>query len=91
MNKPTNKYKPSKKIEYSRFDWRTIFLKNSGGISSKRVIALVGVLICFILLISAFITTKEIPEFAEVVFIGCLSLYGVDVIPNFWSKTINKS
>ena len=80
-----------KKENYSKFDWRTIFLKNSGGISSKRVIALIGVGICFGLLISAYIAEKEIPEFAEIVFIGCLSLYGVDVIPNFWSKTINKS
>ena len=81
----------AKKIDNSRFDWRTIFLKNSGGISSKRVIALIGVGICFGLLIAAFVNEKEIPEFAEVVFIGCLSLYGVDIIPNFWSKTINKS
>ena len=81
----------TKKKDYSRFDWRTIFLKNSGGISSKRVIALLGVGICFGLLIAAFVNEKEIPEFAEIVFIGCLSLYGVDIIPNFWSKTINKS
>lgn len=74
-----------------KFDWRTIFLKNSGGFSSKRIIAFLGVCICFALLIAAFITTKEIPDFAEVIFIGCLSLYGVEVIPNFWSKTINKS
>lgn len=77
--------------KYSRFDWRTIFLKNSGGISSKRVIALVGVSICFGLLIAAFITQKDIPDFAEIIFIGCLSLYGVDIIPNFWTKSINKS
>lgn len=81
----------TKRKDYSRFDWRTIFLKNSGGISSKRVIALLGVGICFGLLIAAFVNEKEIPEFAEIVFIGCLSLYGVDIIPNFWSKTINKS
>ncbi len=81
----------NKKNKYSRFDWRTIFLKNSGGISSKRIIAIIGVGICFTLLIISFITDKEIPEFAEVVFIGCLSLYGVDVIPNFWTKNINKS
>lgn len=84
-------YNKTKYNNYSRFDWRTIFLKNSGGISSKRVIALLGVGICFGLLITAFITQKEIPEFAEIVFIGCLSLYGVDIIPNFWTKTINKS
>lgn len=71
--------------------WYTIFLKNSGGISSKRVIALLGVGISFGLLIAAFITGKEVPEFGDLVFIGCLSLYGVEVIPNFWNKTINKS
>ena len=90
QKKPTD-YGNLKKSNNSRFDWRTIFLRNSGGISSKRVIALLGVFICFGLLIASFITSKGIPEFAEIVFIGCLSLYGVDVIPSFWSKTINKS
>jgi hypothetical protein len=75
----------------SRFDWRTIFLKNSGGISSKRVIALIGVGICFSMLVHSYIYAKDIPEFAEVVFIGCLSLYGVDAIPSFWTKSVNKS
>lgn len=74
-----------------RFDWRTLFLKNSGGISSKRVIAVLGVLISFGLLIAAFVTSKEVPSFGEVVFIGCLSLYGVEAIPNFWQKNINQS
>ena len=84
-----NRKQPPKKDP--RFNWKTIFLKNSGGISSKRVIALFGVSICFGLLIHAYITEKSIPEFAEIIFIGCLSLYGVDIIPNFWSKSINKS
>ena len=70
--------------------WWTIFQKNSGGVSSKRVIALVGVGICFGLLISGYISEKDIPEFAEVVFIGCLSLYGIDVIPT-WSKQVVKN
>lgn len=75
----------------SKFDWRTIFLRNSGGISSKRIIALLGAFICFGILVAGYIQQKEIPEFANVVFIGCLGLYGVDVIPSgLWSKTINK-
>jgi len=69
----------------------TVFLKNSGGISSKRVIALTGCYICFGLLIFAFIFNKDVPEFGEVVFIGCLSLYGIEVVPNFGTKSINKS
>ena len=84
--KPNNKYKHSNGMP----KWYTLFQKNSGGISSKRVIAILGVAISFALLISGYIQEKEIPEFAEVVFIGCLSLYGIDVIPS-WSKTVNKN
>lgn len=86
-----HQFKRKPKRRDPRYDWRTVFLKNSGGISSKRIIALVGVLISFILLIVAFIEGREVPEFGEVVFIGCLSLYGVEAIPNFWQKNINKS
>ena len=76
----------------NKFDWRTIFQKNSGGISSKRVLAILGSFICFGILVAAYIQQKEVPEFANVVFIGCLSLYGVDAIPSgLWSKTISKS
>ena len=88
IKKKSNRYinKSNKNKDYSRFDWRTIFLKNSGGISSKRVIAIFGVLICFGLLIAGFIMEKTIPDFAEIVFIGCLSLYGVEMLP-VWNKS----
>lgn len=69
----------------------TLFLKDSGGISSKRVISLIGCFICFGVFIAAFIMSKDVPDFGEIIFIGCLSLYGVETIPNFWTKTINKS
>ena len=85
--KQIKKYNHKQKIPA----WYTIFMKNSGGFSSKRILAILGILLSFILLISAFIQEKEVPEFGEVIFIGCISLYGVDVIPNFWTKTINKS
>ena len=71
--------------------WITLFLKNSGGLSSKRLLAIVGFFTCIILLIAAFITGKEVPDFADIVLISCLSLYGVEIIPNIWSKNINKS
>lgn len=70
---------------------KTIFLKNSGGFSSKRIISLIGFLVCVGVFIAAFITDKEVPEFGETLLISCLSLYGVEVIPNFWTKSINKS
>ena len=71
--------------------WITLFLKNSGGLSSKRLLAMVGFFTCIILLVAAFITGREVPEFGDVVLISCLSLYGVEIIPNIWSKNINKS
>lgn len=69
----------------------SVFLKNSGGVSSKRVIAVIGCFVCFGLLIAAFITQKPVPNFGEIIFIGCLSLYGVEKIPNFNSKSSDKS
>jgi hypothetical protein len=71
--------------------WITLFLKNSGGLSSKRLLAIVGFFTCIILLVAAFITGKEVPEFGDIVLISCLSLYGVEIIPSIWSKNINKS
>ena len=77
--------------EYSRFDWRTIFIKNSGGISSKRVMGILGWLIILGVLIAGFISGKEIPQFAELVAITSASLLGLDSITGIWSKTINQS
>ena len=71
--------------------WYTIFLKNSGGFSSKRILSIIGFLTCVSLLIAAFILDKQVPEFGETLLICCISLYGVDAIPNFWTKSINKS
>ena len=89
-NKKTNSYiKQSKKDP--KFDWRTIFIRNSGGFSSKRILSVIGFLTCVGILIAAFITQKEVPDFAEIMLVCCISLYGIDVVPNFWSKTITKS
>lgn len=84
-------YNNNKKKKDPRFDWRTLFLKNSGGISSKRVLSIIGILSCVGIFIASFITGKPVPEFGDVLLVGCISLYGVDVIPNFYTKTVNKS
>lgn len=78
-------------MDSNKIPLKTIFLANSGGFSSKRIIGIVGTFICFGLLIAAFITEKQVPEFGEIIFIGCISLYGIDTIPTFWTKNINKS
>lgn len=74
-----------------RFDWRTIFVKNSGGLSSKRILSVIGILTCVVIFVLAYIQEKSVPEFGEVIFVGCVSLYGIDKVPNFWTKSINKS
>ena len=74
----------------SRFDWRTVFLKNSGGISSKRVCGILGWMCCLVLLISGFISQKDIPQYAEMIAIISASLLGLDSITGIWNKTINQ-
>ena len=71
--------------------WYTIFQKNSGGFSSKRILSIIGVITCIGIFIAAFILEKDVPEFGETLLMGCISLYGIDKIPNFWTKSINKS
>lgn len=75
---------------YSKFDWRTIFLKNSGGISSKRVMGILGWIVVLGILIAGFISEKEIPQFAEMTAIISASLLGLDSITSIWTKNINQ-
>lgn len=75
----------------NRFDWRTIFVKNSGGISSKRVMGILGWIVVLIILIFGFILDKNIPEFAEMIAITSASLLGIDCVTSIWSKSVNQS
>lgn len=71
--------------------WYTIFQKTSGGLSSKRILSVIGILTCIIIFIIAFALQKDVPEFGETLLIGMISLYGIDKVPTFWTKNINKS
>lgn len=66
-----------------KISWITLLQKNSGGISSKRFLSIIGFLTCIGIFIASFITEKSVPEFGEFILISCLSLYGIDIIPNF--------
>lgn len=70
-----------------RFDLRTIFLANSGGLSSKRIIGVLGFAICVGLLIAGFIVEKEIPEFADMVIITSSSLLGLDSFRGLFTRS----
>lgn len=75
---------------YSKFDWRTIFLKNSGGISSKRVMGIFGWIVALGILIAGFVTEKDIPQFAELIAITSASLLGIDCVTSIWQKNISQ-
>ena len=81
----TNKYnsynynpiylKTSQKIPF-----RTIFQKNSGGLSSKRVCGFLGWIVIMFCCIWCVIKGTNAPDFITELIIGCASLLGVDSI-----------
>lgn len=74
-----------------RFDWKTIFLRDSGGLSSKRILGIIGFLTCVIVFIIAFFTDFVIPEFGELLLTVSASLVGLDSITGIWNKSVKKS
>lgn len=78
-------------IKDSRFNWKTIFLRDSGGLSSKRILGIIGFLVCTIIYIIAFFTGIEIPEFGELLVTISASLVGLDSITGIWNKAVTKS
>lgn len=82
--KPIEHYDPRK-------DWRTIFYKDSGGYSSKRVLGILGFVLCCAIFVLAFFMEKDIPDFAEMLLVTSASLCGVDSITSIWSKSVSKT
>lgn len=80
--------KPQRRKKISRFDWRTILLKNSGGLSSKRLCGIIGWFFCIGLLVFGYIEEKEIPSFAELIAVTSAGLLGLDSITSIWNKSI---
>ena len=66
---------------------KTFFLK----FSSKRLLSIIGFLTCICIFIAAFILDKEVPEYGDILLICSVSLFGIEVIPNFQKKTVNRS
>lgn len=67
--------KTSKKISLI-----TIFQKNSGGLSSKRVCGFLGWIVIMFCCIWCVIKGTDAPDFITELIIGCASLLGVDSI-----------
>ena len=75
----------------NKFNWKTIFQAHSGGFSSKRVFGALGMLICFVILVAAFIMERPIPDFDELVYFTSDSLLGLDNVTDIFKKNVNKS
>lgn len=71
--------------------WKSIFIAHSGGFSSKRVFGAVGMMICLVLLVAAFIMDKSVPDFAELVYVTSASLMGLDNVTDIFKKSVNIS
>ena len=71
----------------TRYNWKTIFVANSGGLSSKRVCGVLGWMVCLALLIISYIQQQEVNEFADYVLITSASLLGVDSLAGIFTKT----
>lgn len=69
-----------------RFDWRTIFVQRSGGISSKRVCGVISLLVCLVIYILGFALQREIPEYGELIAVLAASLLGLDSVTGIWQK-----
>lgn len=70
--------------------WKTIFLRDSGGISSKRVLGILGFISCVIIFILGFALNLNIPEYGELLLITSASLTGLDSVTGIWNKSIQK-
>lgn len=68
----------------------TMFMANSGGLSSKRICGLLGFIISIIIFIAAFILGKEVPEFGDMIIIMSSSLLGISSVENIFQKRVNK-
>ena len=75
----------------NKFNWKTIFQAHSGGFSSKRIFGAFGITVCLGLLIASFILERDIPDFAELVYVTSASLLGLDNVTDIFKKNVNIS
>lgn len=83
-------YITNKNTKKKKYPFISMFLANSGGLSSKRVCGVLGWIVCLIILILSFFLKNSIDEFADYVLITSASLLGVDSLAGIFSKTNRK-
>lgn len=70
---------------------KTIFLADSGGLSSKRICGVLGWIVCLGIAIYCTIAVIQAPLILETILWCCMGLLGIDSVTNIWKKTNNKS
>lgn len=65
---------------------RTIFIANSGDLSSKRVCGVLGFLVVLGITITCTILNVQAPLITSDIVYACVALLGVDSITNIWKK-----
>lgn len=65
---------------------KTMFLANSGGLSSKRVCGVLGWIVCLGIAIYCTITVVQAPLILETILWCCMGLLGIDSITGIWKK-----
>lgn len=65
---------------------RTIFLANSGGLSSKRICGVLGWLVCLGIAIYCTVAVVQAPLILETVLWCCMGLLGIDSITSIWKN-----
>ena len=73
-------YNPIQLKNSKKISLITIFQKNSGGLSSKRVCGFLGWIVIMFCCIWCVIKGTNAPDFITELIIGCASLLGVDSI-----------
>ena len=66
---------------------KTMFLANSGGLSSKRICGVIGWLTCLGISIYCTIAAVQAPLIVETILLSCLGLLGIDSITGIWKKS----
>ena len=67
-------------MENNKIPWITIFLKDSNGLSSKRICGVIGWAAIIFILLWCTLNQVNAPNFFTEFMIGCVTLLGVDSI-----------
>lgn len=67
-------------MEHNKISWITIFLKDSNGLSSKRICGVIGWAAIIFILLWCTLNQVNAPNFFTEFMIGCVTLLGVDSV-----------